>query len=258
MTEKDVVFAHKEKIGDHSYLNSYCNTHKANLELYGFGRNAQKNNGVIEPVNCAKKRDLSGIIVFESDLDLPCGVVYRCYTKRWRIETTFRYCKNDLELNTTNVQNDASVIGSDFVNFIAIVIICRILVKAEQAGILNDTTYGELIEDLKQTRRKTDVPLDQPPVSHDQYWSCAAEYDYEVMEALGLARPQPVPERRRPGRPSKQNSAEKDGKKSQAAESPAQSASTNNSQKPEPEVEKRPVGRPRIRPLRTRMLQNGR
>ena len=65
MTEKDVVFAHKEKIGDHSYLNSYCNTHKATLELYWFGRNAQKNNGVIEPVDCAKKRDLSSIIVFD-------------------------------------------------------------------------------------------------------------------------------------------------------------------------------------------------
>lgn len=176
----------------------------------------------------AKKRDFSGIIVFESDLDLPCEVVYRCYRKRWLIETTLRYYKDDLDLDTTNVQTDYSVIGSEFVNFIATVITCRILEKADHAGVLDNTTYGELIEDLGQARRKTDAPLDQLPMSHDAYWSFAAEYDYHLMEALGLAQPEPKPEHRHPGRPSKKKSQAQNDEVSQTAASPSRLAPAEN------------------------------
>lgn len=250
LSEKDVVYARKEKIGDHKYLYSFCNTREANIEFTGFGQHAKKKgNGVIEPVDYAKKRDFSGIIVFESDLDLPCEVVYRCYRKRWLIETTFRYYKDDLDLDTTNVQTDYSVIGSEFVNFIATVITCRILEKADHAGVLDNTTYGELIEDLGQARRKTDAPLDQLPMSHDAYWSCAAEYDYHLMEALGLAQPEPKPEHRHPGRPSKKNSQAQNDEVSQTAASPSRLAPAENASEPAHTVEKRPVGRPRIHPL---------
>ncbi len=250
LSEKDVVYARKEKIGDHKYLYSFCNTRQANIEFTSFGQCAKKKgNGAIEPVDYAKKRDYSGIIVFESDLDLSCDVVYRCYQKRWLIETTFRYYKDDLDLDTTNVQTDYSVIGSEFVNFIATVITCRILEKADRAGVLDKTTYGAMIEDLEEARRKTDAPLDPLPTSHDAYWSCAALCDYQMMEALGLAQPQPEPEHRHPGRPSKKDSQAPEDQTPPAAVSPSQPATAENTSEPEPKVEKRPVGRPRIHPL---------
>lgn len=148
-----------------------------------------------------KKKDLFGVIVFESDLDLPPLTAYRAYEDRWMLELVFKYYKSDLQLDRTNVQNNYSVIGAEFINFIAATITCRIMRKASQLGLLDHKTFGELIDDLSRVLRKTDST--QLPRSDDQYWVFARKYALEEMEVLGLSIPAKKDEPKKRGRPRK-------------------------------------------------------
>lgn len=149
----------------------------------------------------ASKHKRFGVIVFESDQDLPPAVIYRCYDDRWLLELVFRQYKNDLDLTKTNVQGDFSVIGSEFVNFIATVASCRIVRKARELGLLKKHSYGDLMDDLSSAWRWVDTPKEAR--SDDEYWVHALKYVIEEMELLGLSSPVPKPEPKKRGQPRK-------------------------------------------------------
>lgn len=56
--------------------------------------------------------------------------------------------KNDQCLDKTSVQGDFSLMGSEFVNFIAIVTICRLIGKTRNAELLSKISYKDLMDDL--------------------------------------------------------------------------------------------------------------
>ena len=252
----EVVYAHKEliqksKTGRKTWLYSFCNTSKANAEFRGFGAAAKKSGrGVIDPVDYVKKRDFSGVIVFESDLDADLELIYQCYKDRWLIELAFRRYKGSLELDSTKVQSDYSIIGAELVNFVSTVITCRILKKAEHAGVLDEMTYGEMMDDLFQARRKTAAPED--PASQDGQWSCAAMIDFELMEKLGLSRPAVKIGTGKPGRPRKKPALVTSPSVETEVPRPDQSTdqgTSSDDQSPEtPGSVKRGPGRPRKYP----------
>lgn len=68
------------------------------------------------------KKSSSGVIVFESDQDLSCEEIYRCYSERWELETMFDMYRHDEDLTVTAVQNDFSVRGSEFIDLISTII----------------------------------------------------------------------------------------------------------------------------------------
>ena len=168
-----------------------------------------------------KKKDLFGVIVFESDQDLPPEIAYTCYADRWLLELVFNRYKSDERLDKTNVHGDFSVIGSEFINFIATVATCRILRKAQKAGLLDGQSYGDLMDDLSSAWRKVDAP-ETTPASDDGYWVHTSNVVFEELEALGLSVAPPKPEPKKRGRPRKE---------------------------PEVDKPKRPRGRPRKNPL---------
>ncbi|MGB4405842.1 MAG: transposase [Sphaerochaeta sp.] len=63
--------------------------------------------------------DRYGLIVFESDLDLSPSQVYKGYEDRWLLKLLFAQYKGEEFLDPTNVQGDYSLIGEEFVNFVA-------------------------------------------------------------------------------------------------------------------------------------------
>lgn len=169
-----------------------------------------------------KKKDSFGTIVFESDEDMQPLIAYRSYSDRWLLELVFNRYKNDECLDHTNVQNDFSVIGSEFINFIATTATCRILNKARDAKVLEDETYGDMMEDLSEAWRKVKGPADcilsivnpqkgvllvynihADPSSDDEYWIHTLKNSFQLMEALGLSKPVPAPPKRKRGRPCK-------------------------------------------------------
>lgn len=213
-----IMYCKRPIKGGH-YLYAFESPDMASDELKKF-ISADKQDGSFNKLY-EKKKEKFGVIVFESDLDLEPRTVYTAYNDRWLIELVFDRHKNDLGLDRTRVQGDFSVIGSEFVNFIATIMTCRMLKKATDAKLLEDRTWGNLLEDLSEVWRDTDA-LDNPKTD-DEHWHYVTQYEFEEMEALGLSEPIPKPEPKKRGRPAKK--------------------------KEEPTGPKRPRGRPRKNPL---------
>lgn len=149
----------------------------------------------------ARRRERFGTIVFESDQDLSPVTIYKNYQKRWLLELVFRQYKRSEYLDQTRVQSDFSVSGSEFVNFIATLITCRLIAKAEDAGLLDEQSFGDLKDDLSQAWRKTGSSAE--PASDDGQWVHTIKQALESLEALGLSKPVPKPEPKKKGRHSK-------------------------------------------------------
>ncbi len=196
----DRVLYKKVCIRGGRYLYSFKSARKASMEEAGYLDRRKKHNDFISK-EYDKKHDLFGVIVFESDQDLDPATAYRCYDERWVLELVFNRFKNDNCLDKPNVQGDFSVIGSEFINFIATTLTCRLLKKARDTGILNDLSYGDLMEDLGSAWRRTDAP--EEAASDDGYWVHTLNTVFEELEALGLSKPAPKLEPKKPGRPKK-------------------------------------------------------
>ena len=123
------------------------------------------------------------MIVLESDQELEPKTAYQCYEDRWLLELVFNRYKSDECLDHTDVQNDFSVIGSEFINFLSTVATCRIIRRAQSAGLFENMSYGELMDDLSSAWRKTDAPED--PATDDGYWVHTLKIVFDELEALG-------------------------------------------------------------------------
>lgn len=194
------VLCKKRRIKDDRILYAFKDVEKSGTEDAAFISRAKKKSN-FDPKIYAKKNRTFGVIVFESDCDVSPEVVFLTYEDRWLLELVFRFYKGDACLDRTNVQGDFSVIGSEFINFIATVAICRMIRKAQKADLFKKISYGELMDDLASAWRKTDAPF--PPASDDEYWVHTLPMVLKEMEILGLSIPAPKPEPRRRGRPPK-------------------------------------------------------
>jgi len=196
----DHVLYKKSSIKGGRYLYSFKSARKAAAEEAAFlARREQKKN--FSQAWYAKKKELFGVIVFESDQDLDPKTAYQCYDDRWLLELVFNRYKSDECLDKTNVQGDFSLIGSEFINFIATVTTCRLLKKARDTKLLDQMTYGDLMEDLSSAWRMVDAP--ETPATDDGKWVHTLPSVFEELETLGLSKPVPKPEPKKRGRPRK-------------------------------------------------------
>ena len=188
--DKAVLYK-KDSIGSGRFLYAYRDTKEAELEEHTFAERAKK--GEFDAALYAKKKVSFGTIVFESDEDLDPEVVYRCYEDRWQIELVFLRYKNDECLDQTGVQGDFSVIGSEFINFIATTLTCRMIHKAEKAGLLEKDSWSDLMDDLSSAWRRVDGPV--PPRSDDDAWVHTIPKVKAILEKLALSsKPVTVPQ----------------------------------------------------------------
>lgn len=190
----------KKQIKGGRFLYAFKDAGKASKEETAYLANAKRKN-TFSPGQYAKKQNLFGVIVLESDQDLEPEAAYTCYEDRWLLELVFKRYKSDECLDHTGEQGDFSVIGSEFVNFISTVATCRIIKKAEQAGLLDQMSYGDLMDDLLSAWRRVDAPAE--PSTDDGYWVHTLKTVFEELEALGLSKPVPKPEPRKRGRKPK-------------------------------------------------------
>lgn len=212
------LLCHKTMINEKQYLYAFKDTYRAGKEDMGFVENAIKKES-FDHEKYFKQKDSFGTIVFISDLDLSEKEVYKIYAERWMLELMFAQYKGDEGLNTTNVQGDFSVIGEEFVNFIATILTSRMTKKADEAGLLNTMSYGELMEDLSSAWRNVKGEITCPK-DNDKYWIHTLPSVMEELVKLDLATC--TKEKRKPGRPRKE--------------------------KPVSDAPKRPRGRPRKNP----------
>lgn len=184
-TDKTVV-GKKVKLQEGTYLYSFRDAYLAGKEESSVITRSKKKES-FDSKDYLSHRDLYGVIVFESDLDLPLDKVYKSYEDRWLLELLFAQYKGCDCLDSTGVQGDYSLIGVEFVNFIATLITSRMVRKAGDAGLLDKMTYGDLMEDLSSAWRS--VAATGTPKSDDRYWVHTLPSVLEMLEKLGLSEP---------------------------------------------------------------------
>ena len=194
------VLYKKAAINDNRFLYAFKDSKRAAAEEAAYLAKSEKQKS-FDNGQYIQKKELFGVIVFESDQDMTPETAYLCYDDRWMLELVFKRYKSDECLDRTNVQGDFSVIGSEFINFIATLITCRIIRKARVAGLLKKMTYGELMDDLSSAWRMVDAPT--PPKSDDGYWVHTLKTVFAELEALGLSTPAPEQLPKKRGRPRK-------------------------------------------------------
>ena len=143
----------KEKcIGTSKWLYSYRNQYKAAKEEADWLRRAKKNNAFSMDVLREKQKSF-GTIVLECDLDLPPEIAYKAYDSRWEIELVMRYYKSACEFDETRVQDDYSVIGSEFIDFLSTLLTFKLLKRFDKARLLEDYTYKKLMSVLTRAKK---------------------------------------------------------------------------------------------------------
>jgi hypothetical protein len=127
------------------------------------------------------------VVAFESDLDLPLDKACKSYEDRRLLELLLTQYKGEECLDSTGVQGDYSLLGTEFVNFVATLMTSRMVKKAGDAGLLDKMTYGDLMEDLSSAWRYCDAP--ERPKSYDKKWNHTLPSVFEILEILGLSEP---------------------------------------------------------------------
>lgn len=188
---RDVLFK-KEALRGGCFLYSFYDRARAAKEEADWFRRTR---GGYDAEKARKADERFGTIVFESDLDLDPAKVYLMYERRWEVEVTFAYYKDSLELDETRVQSDASVVGSEFVNFLATVIATRLVREFDGAGLLEKMTYGQVMEELRSGRK---VRWEE---GGDWALARTTKHARETFGKLGLIEPPPEKPKRKRGRP---------------------------------------------------------
>ena len=198
--QDDQILYSKRIIKGKRFLYSFKSAKKAAAEEVSFLARRKKQDD-FSSEQYTKKKEVFGVIVLESDQDIKPEVAYACYEDRWLLELVFKRYKSDLCLDKTNVQGDYSLIGSEFVNFIATLATSRMLRKARDTGLLAKMSFGELMDDLSSAWRLTNAPTH--PSSGDRFWVHTLKLVFDELEVLGLSEPIPKPPAKKRGRPKK-------------------------------------------------------
>lgn len=194
------LLCRKTAVNGKKYLYAFRDTYRAGKEDMGFVEDSIRNES-FDREKYLKQKESFGTIVFISDLDLSEKEVYKIYSERWLLELMFAQYKGDEGLTTTNVQGDFCVIGEEFVNFIATILTSRMTKKADEAGLLDTMSYGELMEDLSSAWRSVKGEIAKPK-DNDKYWVHTLPSVMEELVKLELATC--TKEKRKPGRPRKE------------------------------------------------------
>lgn len=234
---EETLFAKKAQLEDDCFLYAFRDVNLAALEEKTLAKKALHGHG-FDKEDYQRKRDGFGSIVFESDLDLSLQDVYKIYSARWEIELLFKAFKNEEHLEQTAVQSNYSVIGSEFVNFIATVLARRMHNVAKAAMLLQTQTLSELLRDLSRTFRRV-ACKDMEPVYGDAGWVGCMPKPMAELVALKLCKEDEEHQSR-----AMVQKVTNDGV-------PRKRGRPRKHPLPDPNQPKRPRGRPRKNPVPT-------
>ena len=184
----------KEKcVGIDKWLYSYRDSYKASKEEADWLRRA-KNAGTYKLEDLREKQKTFGTIVLECDLDLPPETAYKAYDSRWEIEIVMRYYKSACEFDETRVQDDYSVIGSEFCDFLSTVLTFRLMKQFDQVKLLEERTYKKLMSVLERAKKARNEGEDWQLIRINPSQE-------EILQKLNLISAPEKPPKKKPGRP---------------------------------------------------------
>lgn len=188
-----ITFRKEKCVGTSKWLYSYRDSHRAAKEESDWLRRAKKNKTYNLDVLCEKQKSF-GTIVLECDLDLPPEIVFKAYDKRWEIELVMRYYKSACEFDETRVQDDYSVIGSEFIDFLSTLLTFKLLKVFDKAELLEDYTYKKLMSVLTRAKKGR---------VEDEDWQLVRmnPSHVEILQKVDLVPKPEEPPKKKPGRP---------------------------------------------------------
>lgn len=116
------ISCRKERMHDGRFIYGFRDSERASAEE----RSWLDRRKDFDPAELTEFRREAGSIVFVSNLDTTCEIVYAAYEERWEIEILFRFYKHILEFDETRVESVQSVIGTEFVNHLSVVMTSRL------------------------------------------------------------------------------------------------------------------------------------
>ena len=190
---EEITFRKEKCVGTDKWLYSYRDSYKASKEERDWLSKAKKNQ-TYSLETLREKQRVFGTIVLECDLDLPAEIAYKAYESRWEIEIVMRFYKSACEFDETRVQDDYSVIGSEFCDFLSTVLTFRLIKALDRAALLEDRTYKKIMSILARAKKVRfddgDWQLIRLNPSHE-----------EILQKLALLPKPEEPPRKKPGRP---------------------------------------------------------
>lgn len=195
-TDSNITYRKERCTGSKKWLYSFLDAAQAAKEEQDWLRNAKKH-GTYSPEKLAEKQPSFGTIVLESDCDLSPEEAYAAYADRWEIEIVMRFYKSACQFDDTRVQDDYSVIASEFCDFIATLITFRLLKAFDKAKLLEKYTYKKVMATLKRAKK---IRLE----GNDWQLIKVAPYVIDIVKRLELlSNPVAASEKKKVGRPKK-------------------------------------------------------
>ena len=154
----ECILCRKTKISNGLFYYAFMDVYLQGSEGKGFmvrARNKMKKKDTIQALlkKYNDKKDSFGTIIFESNMDTTCDDVFQMYRYRWSIEEVFNYYKNVLDIDNVRVHQDTRLYGSEFINFIASVIICKVKNQIDALGLTKKYSYKQIMTYLSKVKR---------------------------------------------------------------------------------------------------------
>ena len=182
----ECVLCRKTKISDNLYYYAFLDVYLQGSEGKGYmvrARSKMKKKDTIAELldKYMDRKDSFGTIIFESNMDTSCDEVYQMYTYRWTIEEVFNYYKNILDIDNVRVQQDTRLYGSEFINFVASVIVCRIRKQIDFLGLSKKYSYKQIMKYLSKVKKCRSISA--PKEWHS---TTTLAYIQNLVKTLGL------------------------------------------------------------------------
>ncbi len=144
LTGYEGITYRKEKCtGTEKWLYSYRDCRKAAQEEADWLRRVKKA-GTYKLEDLREKQKTFGAIVLKCDLDLPPETAYKAYDSRWEIEIVMHFYKSACEFDEPRVQDDYSVIGSEFCDFLSTILTFRLMKQFDRANLLENLQEADV------------------------------------------------------------------------------------------------------------------
>lgn len=127
------------------------------------------------------RRKKFGTVCFVSNMKMELHNVYEYYALRWEIELVFKMYKGILSLNSTRVHNDWSVIGTEFINYLSTIMVCRMKNVIKEKGLFKTYTFKDIMDRLTDVVK---VSTDE----NQKIWNLCSlsNKDKDLMAVLGV------------------------------------------------------------------------
>jgi hypothetical protein len=131
--DHNVLFK-KVKVDDNHFLYAFRDVSMSHEQESGYIHRV-RDKAEYDANKYNEEKEYWGLIVFLCNSDLHPLIVYLAYIERWNIEVMFNFYKNILCLENVSVQGDYRLIATEFINFLSVLIGCRVKKKFESTEL---------------------------------------------------------------------------------------------------------------------------